>query len=133
MKVDDCQIDSSSWEFLDQTTEPGKRYFSEENKPTNCATLDSLHIRADSPEVEWRPEECNPDAVTTLRLNDMEKEKITKNTSCTSLREKEIELPGGGGGNLDTSVSSVGLSTSESQTRNGNTRAECEVDSDSED
>ena len=24
MKVDDCQIDSSSWEFLDQTTESGK-------------------------------------------------------------------------------------------------------------
>ena len=128
MKVDDCQIDSSSWEFLDQTTEPGKRYFSEENKQTTCVTLDSLHIRADSG-LDGRPEECNPDAVTTLRLNDMEREKITKNTSCTSLREKELELLGGGGGNLDTSVSSLCLSSSESQTRNGNTRAECEVES----
>ena len=135
MKVDDCQIDSSSWEFLDQSTEPGKRYFSEENKPTSCATLDSLplHITADS-SVECRSGECTPDAVTTLRLNDMEREereKIVKNTSCSSwqtLREKDLELSGGGGGNLDTSVSSVCRSSSESPTRNVNTRAGCEVE-----
>merc|ERR550539_89494 len=60
--------------------------------------------------------------------------KITKNTSCSSLREKESEISVCGGGNLDTSVSSVSsvssvcLSGSESQTRNGNTRAGCEVE-----
>ena len=119
MKGDDCQIDSSSWEFLDATSEPGRKYFTEENKPTNSASLDSLHVTA---------EECIPDADTTLRLNEMEREKITENTSCNSLREKELEFSVSGGGNLDTSVSSVCLSSSESQAKNGNTRTECEDD-----
>ena len=102
MKIDDCQIDSSSWEFLDQSKEPGKTYFSHEKPQAGhdrcdstlksfCKTdeTDSQHptdSRVGSQELSVGrsgSEECSKDDAT-LRITELKREELNKNRSLSS-------------------------------------------------
>ena len=103
MKIDDCQIDSSSWEFLDQNKEPGKTYFSHEKPgagPDWCdSTLKSLsktdetdsqhptdsRVGSQDLSVHSRSvsEECSKDDAT-LRITELKREELNKNRSLSS-------------------------------------------------
>ena len=101
MKIDDCQIDSSSWEFLDQSKEPGKTYFSEERPTSNChwsvSTLDppgSPGRQEDSPDISRsRSEESNKfGSETTLRLSESEREKSNGIKNVTSTGKNDLSV-----------------------------------------